>query len=170
MSRDRVVQTAIRVAALALLLVALLGPWAFDTHPSTQQDCPAPLVWLGGGRCACLVAPLPLLALLLQMDPFGIAGAVWLILLLLLPFLSTPLLLVAERRWPRALHLAAWGLAAAMAAFVFIRHWPLRGVLTLRLWGVWLCLAVSIAALAAEILAPGLRTGNEPETAAAEAG
>lgn len=166
------VKTAGRVAALAVLLVALIGPWTFDSHPSTEDECPPPLVWLGGGRCACRVSSMQLLVLFVQWGPSGMAGIVWLLFLLpLLPFLSTPLLLLAgERRWPRALHLAAWALVAALSAFAFVRHWPVRGALTLRLWGVWLCLAVAIAVLLGESVVARGRSGKESRPAAAGAG
>ena len=62
MFRASKLKTVGRVASLVFLLVAMMGPWFADSHPATEESCsrpPAPglrpLVWLGGGYCACLI-------------------------------------------------------------------------------------------------------------------
>jgi len=138
-----------RVAALVLLLVAMMGPWFYDSHPATQESCSAPLVWLGSGHCACLVS------LLAAFGESYIPGQV-LCLLLALPFLSTLLLLLGRQR--RALwvfHLTAWGLAAAFSLFLFVGSWYSNRALWL--WGAGLCGVVAVAMLAGEILVARLR-------------
>ena len=170
MSRLGVLKTVGRVTAMVLLLVAMAGPWTFDSHPATEETCSAPLVWLGGGRCACLVSPLVLLAPLVKSGPSGYAGLVSLLFLPVLPFVTTLLLLVfGDRRLLRALDLAAWALIAAWSTFVFIQHSAIRGAVSLRLWGVGLCAAVAIAMLVGEILAARIQRNKEPRPAAAGA-
>jgi hypothetical protein len=170
MSRLGVLKTVGRVTAMVLLLVAMAGPWTFDSHPATEQTCSAPLVWLGGGLCACLVSPLVLLAPMLKWGPSGFAGIAWLLFLPVLPFVTTLLLLIfGDRRLLRALNLAAWALTAAWSTFVFLRQWTIRGAVSLRLWGVGLCAAVAIAMLVGEILATRIQRNQEPRPAAAGA-
>jgi len=138
-----------RVAALVLLLVAMMGPWFYDSHPATQESCSAPLVWLGSGHCACLVS------LMAALGESCIPGQV-LCLLLALPFLSTLLLLLGrQRRALWVLHLTAWGLAAAFSLFLFVGSWYSHWAL--RLWGAGLCGVVAVAMLAGEILVARLR-------------
>jgi len=143
------IKTVSRVAALVLLLVAMMGPWFYDSHPATQESCSAPLVWLGSGHCACLVS------LMAALGESFVLGQV-LCLLLALPFLSTVLLLLGrKRRALRAFHLTAWGLAAAFSLFLFVGSWYSNRAL--RLWGAGLCGVVAVAMLAGEILAARLR-------------
>ena len=113
MTRVGVLKLAGRVAALALLLVAMAGPWTFDIHSDQEEACPAPLVWLGDGRCACTPSLWTLIGVSLK---WGNDGLFSLLLLPRLPFLSTMLLLVldGQHRWPWVLHLTAWGLAFAL--------------------------------------------------------
>ena len=187
MSRPRVLKTVGRVAALALLLVAVAGPWAIDTHPATQESCSAPLVWLGNGYCACLVYLMSWLGhafgpggMLAEMVSGGcrhdadcIANNVAMLIMLplpLLPFLSTLLLFVGgERRGRWVFHLVAWGLAAAVSAFfLLVVGW--QGAVVFRLWGSWLSAVLAVAVLAGEILAARLRPSRKARPAAAGTG
>ena len=154
MSRVSILKTVSRVAALVLLLVAMMGPWFFDTHPATEESCSAPLVWLGGGHCACLVS---LMAAFWVSVGSGQGSLLWLLCLPpALPFLSTLLLLLGrERRWLWAFHLAAWGLAAAFSLLLFVGSWYSHSAL--RLWGAGLCGVVAVVMLAGEILVARLR-------------
>jgi hypothetical protein len=143
-------KTVGRVTALVLLLVAIMGPWFYDTHPSTQESCSAPLVWLGNGHCACLVS------LVVVFGESFRPGQV-LCLLLALPFLSTLLLLIGKQRWTLwVFHLTAWGLAAAFTLFLFVGSWYSNNAL--RLWGAGLCGVVAAAMLVGEILAAKSRS------------
>ncbi len=56
MFRVSKLKTVGRVASLVFLLVAMMGPWFADSHPATEETCRPPLVWVGGGYCACLVS------------------------------------------------------------------------------------------------------------------
>ena len=167
MSRVSVLMTVGRVTALVLLLVAMVGPWTFDSHPDAEESCSAPLVWLGGGRCACLVSFMKAFEVTMK---WGNHGLLWLLFLPLLPFLSALLLLFGrERPWKRVFHLLAWGLAAALSISFLVLLWYEYRALSLRLWGIWLNAAVAAALLAGEILAAKQRPGREPRPTAAGA-
>ena len=142
MSQTSKLKTVGRVAALLFLLVALLGPWFVDSHPSTEERCRPPLIWLGDGRCAGLETFLGSVK-----NTFtGQASLGMFSLLPLLPFLSTLLLLLlGERRWLWVLHLTAWGLTALYALFFFF-------VGNTYSWGDGLAAVVASATLVAEIL------------------
>jgi hypothetical protein len=109
----------------------------------------AVLVWLGGGLCACLVS-------LFSAIPASLVSGgslLWLVCLLPgLPFFSTLLLLLfgqPRRVW--ILHLAAPGLAAALALFLFIGVW--LSDWEVILWGAGLYGATALLLLAMETLA-----------------
>lgn len=139
---------AARLAALMLLLAAMFGPWFYDSHPAAAETCQPPLVWLGGGLCACLVS-------LFSAIPASLVSGgslLWLVCLLPgLPFFSTLLLLLfGQPRKVWILHLAALGLAAALALFLFIGVWLSdREVI---LWGAGLYGAVTAIMLVGEVL------------------
>jgi hypothetical protein len=136
------------VASLVLLLAALMGPWFADTHPATAETCNPPLVWLGDGRCACLVSPMSSFV----KDAPSIQGSLWYLSLPpLLPVLSTLLvLLLGERRWLWVGHLAAWGVVALYSLFFFI-------VGNMFTWGDGLASVAAVAALVGEILIARLK-------------
>jgi hypothetical protein len=153
MLRVSILKTIFRLAAVVLLLVSMMGPWFYDSHPSTEESCSAPLVWLGSGHCACLVS---LIAAFWASLVSG-QGYLWLLCLLLaLPFLSTMLLLLGrERRFLRNFHWTAWGLTAAFSLFLFVGIWYSNRLLIL--WGAGLSSMVAVAMLAGEILITRLR-------------
>ena len=135
-------KTVGRVAALLFLLVALMGPWFADSHPSTEERCRPPLIWLGDGRCAGLESFLGSVKNIFT----GQASLGMLSLPLVLPFLSTLLLiLLGERRWLWVCHLTAWGLTALYALFFFF-------VGNIYTWGDGLAAVVAVATLVGEIL------------------
>lgn len=140
--RADTLKTVGRVAALVLLLVALMGPWFADSHPATEETCTAPLIWLGDGRCACLVSFMGSLENVTSNE-----DSFWILWLTpVLPFLSTLLLLLmGERRWLWVFHLAAWGLVAIFSLFFFI-------VGNMFTWGDGLGAVAAVATLAGEIL------------------
>ncbi len=165
MIRVGVLSTVGRVAALALLLVAMAGPWTLDIHHDQEEACPAPLVWLGEGRCACKVSLWTLIGISLTA---GNDGLFWLLLLPGLPFLSTMILLAlgGEHPWPWVLHLTVWGLAFAFSIVAAAGFWHQYGATSLRLWGIWLGTVAAGAVLAGEILAARLSPGRAARLAA----
>ena len=137
-----------RVASMVFLLAAMMGPWFADSHPATEETCPPPLVWLGGGYCACRISFTAFVEDIISgqssLWPFCLPPA--------LPILSTLLLfLIGERRWLWVCHLTAWGLAAVYSLLWFVGVWYAhRGVLIL--WGAGLGGVVAVAILVWEIL------------------
>jgi hypothetical protein len=150
MSRD-LAKTAWPVAALALLLEAMAGSWTLDTHAESRETCLSPLVYLGEGRCACKISLWTLIGVSVQ---WGRDRLAWLLFLPGLPLLSTLLVhLGGERRWARVFHLAVSGLVLTLAVVAAVAQWLQHAAVSLVLWGIWLCAAVAVAALACEVLA-----------------
>ncbi len=143
-------KTVIRAAGVLLLLVAFMGPWYFDIHWATQETCPDPFVWKGGGLCTRLVSINSFVwdiitgqsttwhLLLWEMLPYFSA-------LLALPYLSTLLLfLIGEHWWLYRCHYLAWGLAAVAATLFTHTNWRNHQILwgaglgTVVAWGIFL--------------------------------
>ncbi len=133
---------------MVLAVVAAMGPWFTDTHPATEETCLTPLVWLGNGRCACLVS---FIAALGQAVIPGQASLLVLLLPPLLPLITTfVILFVKERRYLWIGHLAVWALAGAFVLFLFFRiRYSYHEV---RLWGAALYGMVAVTMVAGEIL------------------
>ncbi len=154
MSRITISKTTGRLVALGLLLLSSLGPWFADAHPATEATCIAPLVWLGGGHCACLVT---------LFDHYRqVSGFIWWIgIPPMLPILFTLLLFLGgNHRFLWYFHLTGWFLIAVYSLFWFIigwswliLNWP--SIKALNLWGAGLCGAVAVSLLIWEI-----RTGK----------
>lgn len=137
-----------RVVFVVFLLATTMGPWFADSHPATQETCSPPLVWLGGGYCACRITLQEYVAGAL----YG-HDVMWLLCLPpALPVLSTLLLLLfGERRGLRVCHLTAWGIAGTYAFLWFGGVWYAhQGVLLL--WGAGLGGVVAAAILVGELL------------------
>jgi hypothetical protein len=139
----------VRVAALALLLVGLMGPWFFDSHPATEETCPPPLVWVGNGLCACLDSVMELLVRVVAGE-----SSLWLMCLIpMLPFLSTLMLILGRGRkalW--VIHVIAWGLTALFSLFFYLLGIGSADIL-LRIWGAGFSSLLAVAVLAGEIWA-----------------
>lgn len=135
-------KTISRVASLVLLLVSLMGPWFADSHPAIEENCRPPLVYLGGGHCACLITFMGFVK-----NSISNHSSLWLLSLPpALPVLSTLLLLlVGEHRWLWVVHLASWGVVAVYSLFFFF-------VGNLFTWGDGLGSVVAVATLVTEIL------------------
>lgn len=148
MSRINELKTVGRVVFLLFLLATTLGPWFADSHPATEETCSPPLVWLGGGYCACLITFVTDIGYSISSE-----NAVWLLFMPpALPALSTLLLiLIGERWWLWVSHLIAWGLVAIYALLWFFGIWYAhRGVLIL--WGAGLGGGVAVTVLVGELL------------------
>ena len=156
MLRISKLKTVARVSSLVLLLVAMMGPWFIDSHPSTEELCSPPLVWQGNGYCACLVSFMETLRLAFSPGHH----LLWLgCLPLALPFLSTLLLILSRKRWLWGYHLIAWGLVAIYSLFLFVGYWYRNP--SLILWGAGLCGVVAIVTLIGEIMIGKSPTINE---------
>ena len=162
-----------RLAALALFLAAVIGPWAYTTDGVPPPEwCVAPNYLLESGYCARQVSGLYILTFLVAASYVGIASLVNgdaflpdhiressrlllmtpILILLVLPFFTT--LLKIWGRDSRALkifYLGAWGAAAVLSVLPVLFGVEFRSV---RYWGIWLYfgLAFGVVILEAVLL------------------
>jgi hypothetical protein len=157
-----------RLSFLAMLVVAMIGPWFFDRINVPQPyTCHLPNVRLDDDFCGVPVSILWILgmmpstfvylmdALIKGIDrPYNYAGAEWLTLLfsifLILPFLSTVLLVIWDKQQRlMKIHLISLGLAAGTSLLVLAFSFASSSWM---LWGVWLYVILTVGQLAVEIL------------------
>ena len=127
-----------RVIILALLVVAIMGPWLFDViYVPAEYECHAPYIRLKEDLCGI---PLSGIRFLLWMVPgfvytaehwlrgqylFPIgAASSFLLFLILLPFFSTLLLILRERRSLQIFNVVAWGLALGLCLLIWVNELP----------------------------------------------
>ena len=169
-----------RVAVLILLLVAIMGPWAYtsDGVPPAAW-CRDPNILLENGHCVRLVSGATVLTFMtgafLSMGVELVMGAtvfadrageslcvflfMMLLFLLMLPFFSTLLLIWGgDSRRLRVFHVMAWGLAAVLSLLLAMSASVLMPG---PLWGIWLYIGLAASALALELpaLVAGSRSG-----------
>ena len=164
-----------RVAVLVLLLVAVIGPWAFDEiNVPAEYTCSAPNIRLEGDFCGLPMSGTWILLMVIGHLASVVVGLVTgtayfsesesgpliyilnsamlfvLAFLILLPLISTLLLILrGERRRWQVLHLVALGLAAGTGLLFGLSSLPrLYGAL----WGSWLYIGVTLCALVLELM------------------
>ena len=167
-----------RVAVLGLLLVAIMGPWAFDRiYVPSEYSCSAPNVRLREDFCGLPLSGIWFLRFMVPGFVHGTVGLVtgamvfieWarmflfslILCLLVLPFFSTLLLILRrDRRGRQVFNVAAWGLAAGIGLLIGLSSYP---KLFWVLWGVWLYIGLAASALILEVwmLAAGKRPSQE---------
>lgn len=154
--------------ALALAIVALMGPWAFDRiNVPAQYECTRPNVRLEGDFCGMPVTGLWVLMVTIQAvrglpaawlrgEP-GLSGGFPEIFLAGIPLLLVLPIITAivriwrseSRRWA-VINLFAWGLSFIVAGWIFVagiyERWIPFGV-----WGVWLYVAAAFFMMAVDI-------------------
>ncbi len=161
--------TVVRLCVLALLIIALLGPWVYENlSVPDQYDCAPSLVRIRPGFCGdpmsgwfvigyfgmaflgVLWALISGAATFQQAGPGLIAALVW---LPILPLLSSLLLLLWRDEHPRlrGFHMAVLLLLIGLTLLFIIIEKPT--VISIRMWGPWLFLITLIAGLAIEIAA-----------------
>ena len=169
-----------RWAVLVLLLLAMIGPWAYSADGAPPAEwCHEPFILLENDRCVGLMSGATILTYVavgfLGMCVGLVTGGTVLagrareflfilsLLLLVLPFISTLLRILDRGRWrQRAFHAVAWGMAClSTLQFVVFSLSHLR-VATWRhqLWGLWLYIGLAAGALIVEVLA--LATWRSP--------
>ena len=168
-------RNAWRVAVLALLPVAIMGPWAFDRiYVPSEFPCSAPNIRLEGDFCGVPLRGTTVISFmagaLINISVELVTGAIILadrageflfglfVFLVVLPFFSTLLLILRgdRRRW-QVFNVAAWGLAAGMGLLIGMSSYP---KLFWRLWGIWLYIGSAASALILEVLT--LAAGGRP--------
>ncbi len=175
-----------RVVILVLLLVAMMGSWAFDRiNVPAEYPCSAPNIRLEGDFCGMPMSGIRIFSWMIVgvigmiVGPltgapgFADRGGAFLreslftlvmlmaLLLLLLPFFNTLLSLVRrDRRRRQGLNVAAWGFAAGIGLLMGMSGYP---KLFRVLWGVWLYVGLTVGALILEALtlAAEKRSGQE---------
>jgi hypothetical protein len=154
----------LRQVALVLLIVSLLGPWAYDRiNVPAEYDCDKPFVRLEGDFCGYPMSGILFLEwfaggffhIIVELVKGNFTGRsreliTGLSLLLLIPFATTTLLLwKKETPRLRTINLIAWILAFILALTVFILQVTEQNF---RLWGLWLYILVAVSAIIFEIL------------------
>ena len=163
------------VAELALLLAAIMGPWAFDRiYVQSEYSCSAPFVRLDGDFCGVPVRGITVLSFMagafLSISVELVTGAIALsdrageflfslfLFVLVLPFFSTLLVILrGDRRRRQAFNVAAWGLTAGIGLLMGMSTYPRR---LWALWGIWLYIGLAPSALILEVLT--LSAGRRP--------
>jgi hypothetical protein len=160
-------KTIWRIAVAAAALATLLGPWFFDSlFVPPEYTCTPPAVRLDDRFCGLPVPGVRFIGW--TADLFGYAsdllaaGTVtfgeWarelflglLLLLPLLPPISTALLVLrGDGRGRQVFNAVAWVLAGGLALLIGLSSHPEKFWV---LWGVWLYIALAVAALALEAL------------------
>ena len=167
-----------RVAILAVVLVAIMGPWTLDlTNVPSEYSCSAPNIRLDDNFCGMPLPGIWHFRMMVNGFVYASAGLVsgamafveWArqflyslyLFLLVLPFFSTLLLILrGDRRGRQVFNVAAWGLAAGIGLLIGISRYP---KLFLVVWGIWLYIGLAASALILEVLT--LAAGRRPSQA-----
>jgi len=161
-----------RVAILVLLLVALMGPWAFDLiDVPSEYPCSAPFIRLEGYFCGMPLSGVGAYSWMVTASEGLLRGAVSLVdwvrgfldgllwSLFLLPFISTLLLILrGDRQRRQVFNVAAWGLATGIGLLLI--GMSIYPKLFWVLWGIWLYIGLAASALILEVLT--LAAGRRP--------
>jgi len=171
-----------RVVILVLLLIAMLGPWAFDLINVPSEFSCSPNVRLEGDFCGMPLSGIGvfsgMVGGLINLGVRLATGATaftdvprellfsLLLLLLVAPFFSTlPLILGGDRRRWRVFHVVAWGLAVGIGLLLGLsgssRLFWVFSRLFWMLWGIWLYIGLAGSALILEVLV--LVAGRRPD-------
>ena len=155
----------VRVAVLALLIISLLGPWAYDLiNVPAEYPCEWPVVRLYGDFCGMSMSWFSAF-MLFAGDFFYILRALitgtftgrarellglgFLILPVFPLFSSLLFLKKKDLSRLRGFHLFAWGLGCIFPLFILFSQ---QNVQILLLWGPWLYILVAVGAVIFEIL------------------
>jgi hypothetical protein len=168
-------KTVWRVAILALVLVAFMGPWVFDRiWVPSEYTCSAPFIRLDGDFCGVPLSGIWLFRWmaggLIDASREFVTGEMgfidWgrdllfslILFLLVLPVFSVLLLILrGDRRRQQAFTVVAWGLGAGIALWIAMSEYPRP---FWALWGIWLYIGLAAGALILEVLT--LAAGTSP--------
>jgi len=161
-----------RVVILVLLLIAIVGPWAFDLIIVPSEYPCSSSIRLKGDYCGTPLSGMWMLSALVGELMNVVVGLVTgattlanfgrgfllilLALVLLLPFVSTLLLILpGDRQCWQIFHLAVWGLAAVSSLWLLLSASELPPG---QLWGVWLYIGLAPIVLVLEVVALAIRS------------
>lgn len=166
-----------RGVALLLLGVSIIGPWTFDLiNVPAEYPCSAPFVRLEGDYCGVPLSGAWMLFALGSELLYTVSGLltgtlvftepgrtlliVLIAFLLLLPLISTLLLILREdRRGLQIFHITVLCLAGGLVLWAFSAVSELR---TSRLWGPWLYFASVMVLLILEIVVFAFKSRLKP--------
>ncbi len=166
-----------RAAILMLLLLASIGPWAFDRIVvPAEYACSAPFIRLKGDFCGTPLSGVWILlavvgeairivgSLVTGTSTFGEVGRLPLIVLLvllpLLSFSSTLFLILAGDRPRRYIfHIAVWSLAVVSTVWLLLSVPELPAT---QIWGLWLYIGLAPSVLVLESIALAFRKSLNP--------
>ena len=152
----------LRQAALALLIISLLGPWMFDLiNVPAEYPCDEPFVRLEGDFCGLPLSGFQffkwftggLLYIIIDVVKGTFTGRSRELLAVLsirprIPFVTTILLLWRDTPRLQIINLVAWILALIPTLTIFIFQIKDQAF---RLWGLWLYILVAVGAVVLEI-------------------
>ncbi|GJM41484.1 MAG: hypothetical protein DHS20C20_17660 [Ardenticatenaceae bacterium] len=156
-----------RTAVLILLLISLIGPWAFEqVHVPAEYACSPPNFRLEGDFCGTPITGMWIFTGLIG-NFFSLVGRLFsggiaftslfrellfaiFSLLLVLPFFTTLLSILQKDKYAR-FRRASWGLALSLALLFGLFALPQFSVYPP--WGIWLYSAVLIVALLVQWMA-----------------
>jgi hypothetical protein len=160
-----------RVAVLVLLLVAIMGPWAFDrVNVPSEYPCSPPDVRLEGDFCGLPVRGITVFCFMavafINISVELVTGATVLtdrareflfsmfLPLVVLPFVSTFLLILrGDRRRRQVFGIVTWGLATGVGLLAGVLVGLSSGLKYFWfLWGIWLYIGLAAIALVLEVL------------------
>jgi hypothetical protein len=157
-----------RLVTLGLLLVAMIGPWAFDViNVPAEYSCSAPFIRLDGDFCGTPLSGMKIFAFMVsgliysfsylyagELDIFNLLRELLFSLsgiIFLLPFLGTLILIRGDYSQPKRLILiVVWGLAAGLGLLLGNSS---RSSSIWALWGIWLYIGIAVTAMIFEGLA-----------------
>lgn len=169
-----------RVAVLVLLPIAIMGPWTFDRiYVPSKYPCSYPYFRLEGDFCGVPLWGITVFYFMastfINISVELVTGAtaltdragellfsVFLPLLLVLPFVSTFLLILrGDHRCRQAFSIVTWSLAAGAGLLGGMLMGLSDSLKYFRfLWGIWLYIGLAASTLILEVLT--LATGRRP--------
>lgn len=167
----------VRIGIFVLLVIAFLGPWGYHHDSPPAEWCQPPFLLLENGSCAgrqpgtfyLLFAAVSFPVLILGLFSRGSTlpdlllvsmGTLMFLIMFCMPVISTVLLMrssASQKR--RNFSVIAWGLAAALGAFLALSAEVIHPA---QLWGIWLFILLAVVLLAFELLTAWLAKKTPP--------
>jgi len=156
----------LRLAVLALLFIAMLGPWMFDLiNVPAEYTCSLPNVRLYGDFCGLPLSGFEFFKLFIggffymlftlttgTFVNYPRELLIGLYVLPLIPFITSLILLwKKETRHLLTINLIAWILALVPTLLMFLLLAVQRSGYIFRLWGLWLYILLAVSAIIFEI-------------------
>ena len=152
-----------RIALLVLMVVAFMGPWAFDrVNVPSEYECSAPYIRLVGDFCGVPASGFRVCGGIISISVGLVTGEfvlfemdreILISLLLLSPFLpvfsTLFLILRGDHQRGQVFTIIAWVLAICGSLFLGLNLYP---IVSWAVWGLWLYIGLAASALILEII------------------